>query len=160
MQCIYHEAMLATCSKIKILASHNPTCTQPVEQQTTPFTTLSQCSQFSQHKQSQSFLIVCTIDEMLQLYTFVAGSFFRSSHGSALGISFHATCCWLLFLIDRHTALLHLKPLPKAICQILSPFLMPFLDSMFDNTYLQWLFNINAWPGNNAADVQISLKQH
>ena len=39
-------------------------------------------------------------------------------------------------LIARQTALLHLKPLPKAICQTLSPFLTPRFDSMFDRTYL------------------------
>ena len=52
--------MLATYSKINPLASHNST--ETVKKQTTPFTTLSQCSQFSQHQQSQSFLIICTID--------------------------------------------------------------------------------------------------
>ena len=44
----------------------------------------------------------------------------------------------LMRLIARQTALLHLKPLPKAICQTLSPFLTPRFDfdSMFDKTYL------------------------
>lgn len=65
-------------------------------------------------------------------------SFCPAPQGSTtLGLSSQAECCWLLFLMDRHTALLHLNPLPKAICQILSPFLMPRFDSMLDSTYLQ-----------------------
>lgn len=56
---------------------------------------------------------------------------------SALGRSSHASWRVLTFRMARQTALLHLKPEPKAICHTLSPRFTPCFVSMFANTYLQ-----------------------
>ena len=51
----------------------------------------------------------------------------QSSHGPSNGV--------LIVLLHFQTALLHLNPLPNAICQILSPFFILPFDSMYDSSY-------------------------
>ena len=54
-----------------------------------------------------------------------------SSHTFSGTVSSSQASCWVLtFLTAFHTALLHLKPLPKAICHTLSPRRTPSLVSM------------------------------
>lgn len=55
---------------------------------------------------------------------------------SDLGRSNQASCRVLTLRMARQTALLHLKPEPKAICHILSPHFTPCVVSMHASTYL------------------------
>lgn len=56
---------------------------------------------------------------------------------ASAGESSQAGCTSWMLRSARHTALLHLKPDPKAICHTRSPRRTDFLLSMFDSTYLQ-----------------------
>ena len=98
---------------------------------------------------------------MLQLHTRILTVLMLSLQGSTvLGVSVQASCCWLLFRMDRHTALLHLKPLPKAICQILSPFRIPLVDSMLDRTYLQVDVQPHKQANKPAAQDESLIQEH
>ena len=64
---------------------------------------------------------------------------------SAFGRSSHASWRVLTLRMARHTALLHLKPDPKAICHTLSPRFTPCFVSMHASTYLHIAKPHSAW---------------
>lgn len=67
----------------------------------------------------------------------VAQTPFVLAAGGTATVSSQAGCTSCTWRRARHTALLHLKPEPKAICHTRSPRRTVFSLSMFDSTYLQ-----------------------